>query len=270
MDKESANNGTSSDGGAASSPNRNAVDTFADKFQILGDKDKNTASDLSNGVNLSDKIRHRISNYPHPVRTDPPLPHGFVEGALVGMGTYLLLRPIRSQAMRWASSSSPRMKPMVGMFITAGQVLACAQTALYSAVLVGSHAWLGILTDFAAAPNEGSSVSQTNLHKSLLADDLCREPIMQELLARPASALPLPVSNNNLAGTNNSNLAGSTENASGDSTTAVPFMEWVKNPKGVVTNELYHAVASCRNRQVTTKVTDEWTLANAISSSDDI
>ena len=234
-----------------SNSNSNSNNSFVDKFQITGGEDRST--DMSLAVNLADKVRSKVSQYPHPVRTEPPLPHGFVEGGIVGLVTYGLTRPIRSQAMKLLLGSTPnsaRIKPMVGMVFTSGQVLISAQVALYSAVLVGSRNWLETLTDFASAPsgnnnNNTDTISQTNLHKSILADDLCQEPIMKALLARslPVSSFGSSINEGRMQ--RQSDSMANTNNRPQD----VSFMEWIKDPKKVVIDELFRAVASCRSRQ---------------------
>lgn len=227
------------------SSNSNSNIKFVDKFQLAGGEDRST--DLSHAVNLADKVRSKVSQYPHPVRTEPPLPHGFVEGGIVGSLTYGLTRPMRSQTMKMLGTSNNAR--MVGMVFTAGQVLISAQVALYSGVLVGSRNWLETLTDFASAPsgninNDGETISPTNLHKSILADDLCREPIMKSLLARSLPASSLDSSTNQRRMQRQSDTMSPNNKPQG-----VSLIEWIKDPKKVVTDELFRAVASCRSRQ---------------------
>jgi len=168
-----------------------------------------------------------------------------------------------------AGGGNPRLKPLVGIIVTVGQVLLSAQTALYSAVLVGSQNWLAILTDFAAVPSFSSSSSsssssslgrkggitqtQTNIHKSILADELCREKIMKEMLARPApsASLVLVDHNKSTSSTTSSTSTSSMLVVGNEKATSSPppsLIDWFKHPKKVVTDELYRAVANCRNR----------------------
>jgi len=204
---------------------------------------------LSNAVDMADKVRTKLTNYPHPIRTEPPLPHGFVEGALLGVSTYFATRPIRSGLMSVVGKSWPQAKTGVGIFISAGQVLLAAKLALYSAVMVGSHAWLSILKEYAQTPiimtdNESANKSsKLQMHKSILADELCQEPIMQLLLKQQRQQQQQTEQESFSSEKSDTTTSNTTSNSD------VTFMDWVMDPQKVVTDELLRAIASCQKRE---------------------
>lgn len=175
---------------------------------------------LADAIQLADKVRTKITKYPHSVRTEPPLPYGIVEGALVGLAAYMVFWPVRAQAMKWAGRSAQwqHTKPYIGIFFTAGQALVGAKAALYTAVLVGSQAWLETLGDFAASTKNDK---QTH-HKRILANELCSDTIVQQ------QKLP--------------------KEASGKSQQPT-LQDWLKDPEQVVVQELFRAVHNCQNRE---------------------
>jgi hypothetical protein len=118
------------------------------------------------------------------------------------------------------------IKNLYGMVFFAGQLTLSATTTLYGAVHIGCREWLSILTDYASAPTTGPRSNDfRNVHKAILADELCQDPVIQKHLSSPR-------------------LEGITNKS-----TDVSIMDWVQNPEKVITDELFRAVKACRDRK---------------------
>ena len=177
----------------------------------------NPAQDAANFAGRISKI---ITQYPHQLRTEPPLPRGFVEGALVGAGIYMLSKPIRSAGARFLNAQQgPMAKNLFGFTFFALQLTVSAQAALYAASHKGSYEWLQIAAEYASAES-----SDKNMHKSILGDEICVDPVVQRYLKDPRIA----------------SLPTTTEDPT--------LMEWVQDPEKIMVEELFRAVKACRSR----------------------
>ncbi|CAB9509132.1 expressed unknown protein [Seminavis robusta] len=189
-------------------------------------------------VHFADRVRTHLQDYPHKIRVDPAVPPGFMEGAVVGMTSYLALWPGKRRAVRLFAGGSPKM---VGALLTAGQVVVGVQLALYTAVMQGSYTWLSTLKEYASVvePSTGkvdgdddkNSKNFINLHKSIMANSLCQDPILESLKQQQ-----LP------------NTISSKEDTDTDRHSPT-VMDWIQGPGKVVTDELMQVVAACANRQ---------------------
>ena len=136
---------------------------------------------------------------------------------------------------------SPQWKILGGSVLTAAQVVIGAQTALYAGVLHGSYTWLSTLKDFAEAPTD--SQNSVNLHKSIMADALCQDPLMNDIkqqLARDA----------------NQNGGMKISAAANDNDSSPSIVDWMitQGPEKVITDALVRAVAACHRRRKTSGV----------------
>ena len=271
----------------------------SDKDNGSGSSSKSREYYLSRAVMMADRVRSKVTNYPHHHnvlrRTEPPplLPYGLMEGGLVGLLTLGATVPARRLVKKLVSTGpAVRIRPLVEMVVTAGQLMLSAQTAIYTGVLVGSRNWLETLTDLASAnprtegrsrntstsssssssssPSNDSHQTNHHYHKSILADDLCREPIIEKLLLdQSTTTIPSVLSGNDpvvslevhlppkggeepsssrLVATTNDNKQQQQQQQH----ETVSLMEWIKDPQKVVTDELFRAVALCRLRRRST------------------
>jgi hypothetical protein len=203
---------------------------------------------FGNSVLFADKVRNYISGYPQKIFADPLLPHGFLEGAEVGMFTYFVLKPIRTNATNLISRTPQicRFAKPAGVLLTLGQLFAGAQMALYAAVRKGSHVWLSTLEEFASntpSPSlspgsvETSMEAETHEHKSIIADTLCQDPLMISFKERMA---------------NQHKKSGSSlrdkhaESMEKDDPPSI--IDWVLNADRVVTDKMVLALTACTSR----------------------
>ena len=224
-----------------------------------------------------------------------------MEGGLVGLLTLGATVPARRLVKKLVSTGpAVRIRPLVEMVVTAGQLMLSAQTAIYTGVWVGSRNWLETLTDLASAnpktegrsrntsasssssssssPSNDSHQTNHHYHKSILADDLCREPIIEKLLLDQSTTTTIPSvlsgndpvvslevhlppkggeepSSSRLVATTNDNKQQQQQQKQQQHET-VSLMEWIKDPQKVVTDELFRAVALCRLRRRSTTTTN--------------
>lgn len=187
---------------------------------VAGDNDL-----VKDAIDFTDRASRKISAYPEKLRTEPPLPHGFMEGALMGLAVYLAFTPVRSVTAKYiARTQGDMIKNMYGMIFFAGQLTVSATATLYGAVYIGSKEWLSIVTDYASAST--TSTDFRDVHKAILADEFCEDKVVQKHRFHPRIQT---VSNTNPP-------------------SDVSVMEWVKNPEKVIVDELFRAVKACRDR----------------------
>jgi hypothetical protein len=184
-------------------------------------------------VHFADRVSSHIKRYPYKVSKDPTFPPGVVEGSLVGIAAVLALQPIRSQAMRMLAKS-PQWKILGRSVLMAGQLVIGVQVTLYAGALYGSYSWLSTLKDFAAAPTD--STTFVHVHKSIMADALCQDPLLKAIKQQLATQADSRAAD--IAAAINANNPPS-------------FLDWIQGPEKVVTDELIRTVAACYRRNKT-------------------
>ncbi|CAB9519475.1 expressed unknown protein [Seminavis robusta] len=206
---------------------------------LTGNK-KEDDSLSSKAIEFARTIRTHIADSPHKVVEAPYVPHGFLEGAEVGCMTYFLLKPIGNGFMGLVTGS-PQLRGAsrpIGLVVTIGQLMVGAQMALYAAVRKGSYTWLSTLEEVATSTTTTTESSDDNdwKHKAIMADALCRDPLMasiqQQILAMTQQQ------QEGSQATSTTNEAGSTPSVK----------DWVLDADKVVTDQLIRTVAACNQR----------------------
>jgi hypothetical protein len=204
---------------------------------------------FATSVRFADKVRTFISGYPHKILADPLLPHGFLEGAEVGMFTYFMLKPIRTHATNYISRTPQlcRFASPVGAVLTFGQLMAGAQMALYAAVRKGSYVWLSTLEEFAAntpslSPSSGETNIEADKHKSIIADALCEDPLMISFKQHMAKQQERGISL----------IDKDAEPMKKDEPPSI--IDWVLDADKVVTDKMVMSLAACGRRSAAAPV----------------
>ncbi|CAB9521384.1 expressed unknown protein [Seminavis robusta] len=206
---------------------------------LTGNK-KEDDSLCSKAIEFARTIRTQISESPHKVVEAPYVPHGFLEGAEVGCMTYFLLKPIGNGFMGLVTGS-PQLRGAsrpIGLVVTIGQLMVGAQMALYAAVRKGSHTWLSTLEQVATSTTTTESSDDNNWkHKAIMADALCRDPLMASI-QQQLLAMTQQQQEGGSQATSTTNEAGSPPSVK----------DWVMDADKVVTDQLIRTVAACNQR----------------------
>jgi hypothetical protein len=215
---------------------------------------RNDGSLQAKAVHYADRVSTYMKKYPYKVLKDPTFSPGVVEGSLAGIAAVGLTAPVARQAKRWLAKS-PQWNIIGRSVLMAGQLVIGVQVTLYAGALYGSYSWLSTLKDFAAAPTDSTNFD--HVHKSIMADALCQDPLLKDIKQQLAKQADISAAD--IAAAVNDNNPPS-------------FPDWIQGPEKVVTDELIRTVAACHRRNKTaalppTKEEDESDYDDQLKSS---